>query len=64
MKGSVNKNKDDYYYYKLDILNLEGLLKIKMPTVRESLEFTYSRLHGTKHVPKNVTSSGDGVSFI
>jgi dTDP-4-dehydrorhamnose reductase len=64
MKGSVNKNKDDYYYYKLDILNLEGLLKIKMPTVRESLEFTYSRWNGTKHSAKNITSAGDGVSFI
>ncbi len=64
LKGSENKNKDDHFYYKLDILNLEGLLKIKMPTVRESLEFTYSRFHGTKHAPKNVTNKSEGISFI
>lgn len=63
-KGSENKNKDDRFYYKLDVLNLEGILKIKMPTVSESLHFTYSRFNGTKNVPKNITNKGEGVSFI
>jgi dTDP-4-dehydrorhamnose reductase len=64
MKGSGNKNKDECYYYKLDILNLEGLLKIKMPTIKESLEFTYSRFHGPKQVSKTSTNQGEELSFI
>jgi dTDP-4-dehydrorhamnose reductase len=64
MKGSANKNKDDSFHYKLDILNLEGLLKIKMPTVRQSLEFTHARFYGAKHVAQNKTDKGEGVSFI
>jgi dTDP-4-dehydrorhamnose reductase len=64
LKGTENKNKDDRFYYKLDILNIEGILKIKMPTIKESLEFTYSRFYGTKHIPKTVTSKGEGISFI
>jgi dTDP-4-dehydrorhamnose reductase len=64
MKGNENKNADDNYYFKLDILNLEGLLKIKMPTIRESLEFTYKRYYGAKHISKSVGSKGDAVTFI
>jgi dTDP-4-dehydrorhamnose reductase len=50
--------------FKLDILNIEGLLKIKMPTVKESLQFTYERLHGEKLTGKTVKKKGEGVSFI
>jgi dTDP-4-dehydrorhamnose reductase len=50
--------------FKLDIINIEGVLKIKMPTVRESLEFTYSRFKGEKNITKKVKNKGDGVSFI
>ena len=64
MKGTGNKNKDDGFYYKLDILNLEGLLKIKMPTVRQSLEFTYDRFHGSKSIVKSTANTGEGISFI
>lgn len=50
--------------FKLDVLNIEGVLKIKMPTIRESLEFTYQRFHGEKLTNKKVSSKGDGISFI
>ncbi len=36
------------YYYELDISNIENFLNSKLPTVKESLEFTYSRLDGKK----------------
>jgi len=49
--------------YHLDILNIEGLLKIKMPTVRESLELTYARMHGKENL-KLKSSSSDEIKFI
>jgi dTDP-4-dehydrorhamnose reductase len=64
IKGSENKNKDDHFYYKLEVLNLEGILKIKLPTIRESLEFTYSRFGGLKNIAKSSTSKGEGVTFV
>jgi dTDP-4-dehydrorhamnose reductase len=50
--------------YKLDTLNIEGVLKIKMPTIRESLEFTFDRLNGEKKIIKKVSTKGEGISFI
>lgn len=50
--------------FKMDVLNIEGLLKIKMPTIRESLEFTYQRYHGEKIITKQVNTKGEGISFI
>jgi dTDP-4-dehydrorhamnose reductase len=50
--------------FKLDVLNMEGVLKIKMPTVKESLEFTYARFHGEKRTVKTSSLKGDGISFI
>lgn len=63
-KGSNLEKIEEHLYYKLDILNIEGLLKIKMPTIRESLEFTYRRFHGTKDAHKTVKNKGEGISFI
>ena len=57
-------NKIENPNFKLDVVNAEGVLKIKMPTIRESLEFTYNRLHGEKVVGKLVRNRGDGISFI
>lgn len=50
--------------FKLDVINIEGVLKIKMPTVRESLEFTYKRFNGEKRIGKTIKNKGEGVSFI
>ncbi len=63
-KGSNIEKLEEHLYYKLDILNIEGLLKIKMPTIRESVEFTYKRLNGSKNISKSITKKGDGISFI
>lgn len=61
MKGAQNVENPNF---KLDVINIEGLLKIKMPTIRESLEFTYSRLNGEKKSGKQVKNKGEGISFI
>lgn len=63
-KGSNIEKLEEHLHYKLDVLNIEGLLKIKMPTIRESMEFTYKRFNGSKHVLKAVTNKGEGISFI
>jgi len=64
-KGANIEKREDHHYFKLDVLNLEGLLKIKMPTIRESLEFTRKRFHGEKDSPKSTKSrGGDGISFV
>ncbi len=64
LKGAAVDRVDEHLYYKLDVLNVEGLLKIKMPTVRESLEFTFKRFNGSKAAPKGVVNKGEGISFI
>jgi dTDP-4-dehydrorhamnose reductase len=63
-KGANIEKREEHLRFKLDILNIEGLLKIKMPTIRESLEFTYKRFNGVKHVTKSVAKTGDGISYI
>lgn len=63
-KGANIEKREEHLHYKLDILNIEGLLKIKMPTIRESMEFTYKRFNGSKHPTKAVTNKGEGISFI
>lgn len=63
-KGSSIEKLEDHLHFKLDVLNVEGLLKIKMPTIRESLEFTYKRLHGSKIKGKNLVSKKEGIVFI
>jgi dTDP-4-dehydrorhamnose reductase len=63
-KGSSLEKIEEHLYFKLDVLNVEGLLKIKMPSIRESLEFTYKRFHGRKTPGKTVASKGEGIAFI
>lgn len=63
-KGASIEKLEEHLHFKLDILNIEGLLKIKMPTIRESMEFTYKRFNGSKHISKSVTNKGDGISYI
>ena len=64
LKSTSIERSDEHLYYKLDVLNIEGLLKIKMPTIRESLEFTLKRLNGNRTPAKGVTNKGEGLSFI
>jgi len=63
-KGANLEKLEEVQYFKLDVLNIEGLLKIKMPTIRESMEFTYKRFNGTKDAHKTIKNQGEGVSFI
>ena len=64
LKSSSGERVDQHLYYKLDVLNMEGLLKIKMPTIRESLEFTLRRFNGNKNPIKGVINKSEGLSFI
>jgi dTDP-4-dehydrorhamnose reductase len=61
LKGTAHGERT---YFKLDVLNIEGVLKIKMPSILESLQFTYSRFHGEKMNAKKTKSKGEGISFI
>lgn len=63
-KGANTEKLEEHLRYKLDVLNIESLLKIKMPTIKESMEFTYKRFNGIKVVSKSITNKGDGVSYI
>lgn len=49
--------------YKIDIKNVENLLGVKMPSVRESLDFTKYRLGGSEHRPSSFRPRGE-VIFI
>lgn len=53
----------DEFFFKMDIGNLGGFLNIKMPTIEESLNFTFKRLNGQRAVLKG-SSSGDSITFI
>lgn len=54
---------DENLYYRLGLSNVEGLLEIKMPSIRESLLFTKKRLRGAdKEVIKD--KGKEGVAFI
>jgi dTDP-4-dehydrorhamnose reductase len=63
-KGANIEKLEEHLYYKLDVLNMEGLLKIKMPNIRESMVFTYKRFNGSKALHKAVKNKGEGISFI
>lgn len=50
-------------YFQLDVSNVESFLKIKMPTIKESLEMLFRRYHG-KVSRVGSGDSGSRVSFI
>ena len=51
--------------FNLDISNIEGFLNVKLPSVKESIDFTFSRFHGSaKQAGGKKSGSGDGVTFI
>jgi dTDP-4-dehydrorhamnose reductase len=64
VKGANLEKLEEHLHFKLDIINIESLLKIKMPTIKESIEFTYKRFNGIKEPSKSLINKGDGVSFI
>lgn len=54
---------EDQLYFKLDTANLEGFLNINLPSIKESLEFTYQRFGGHGHSKKN-SQATEGIKFI
>ncbi len=54
---------EDQLYFNLDTENVEGFLNIELPSIKESLEFTFQRLKGLKKVGGK-ESSGEGIKFI
>ena len=46
LKGSVHTSVSAELSYQMDVSNLEGFLRLKMPTIEESLQFTFKRFHG------------------
>lgn len=51
-------------YYKLDVSNVEGFLKVDLPTIEESLQFTFNRFNGVEKKKRKKEGSGSGVTFI
>lgn len=64
LKSATVDRVDEHLYFKLDVLNVEGLLKIKMPTIRESLEFTFKRFNGVKKGVRSSSDKSEGLSYI
>lgn len=60
---SGNTPTDNKLYFKLDVSNAEGFLNLKLPTIEESLEFTFRRFKGVKKESRR-TNQGDGITFI
>ena len=54
---------EDELFFKMDTNNIEGYLNIELPTVQESLEYTFSRFNGKKETTQS-KSQGDGIKFI
>lgn len=64
VKGMGGAYASDKIYLQMDISNLEGFLSIKLPTVKESLEFTFKRLDGASDKDHKKESKGEGIKFI
>lgn len=61
---SANEEIKDHFYFKLDLNNAEGFLNIQMPSIEESLKFTYKRLGGVEEVGSVTSNKGQGIQFI
>jgi dTDP-4-dehydrorhamnose reductase len=54
----------DKFFLQMDISNLEGFLSIKLPSIKESLAFTFKRLNGSVSKENKKESKGEGIQFI
>ena len=60
-----NQSFPNSLFFGLDITNVESFLNIVVPSVRESLEFTYRRFHGTLLDSKqNMDKNGGELTYI
>ncbi|MEC7274974.1 MAG: sugar nucleotide-binding protein [Bdellovibrionota bacterium] len=62
-QSATTTSVEEQLYFKLDTANIEGFLNVNLPSIRESIEFTYQRFGGTPG-HKKVGGGGDGVKFI
>ena len=53
----------DETFFHLDTENIEGFLNIELPSITESLEFTYNLYHGSQKMRDN-EKGGDSIKFI
>jgi dTDP-4-dehydrorhamnose reductase len=60
--ATVNSDAEEFFF-NLDTSNIEGFIKIEMPTIEESLKMTLNRFYGKDEL-KRSTSKGSGVQFI
>ena len=51
-------------YYRMDTSNVEGYLNINLPTIEESLRFTYKKFCGEAVASMRNQSGGGGIAFI
>lgn len=64
MAAAATVPDSDKINFDLDISNIEGFLNINMPSVKESLDFTFKRFKGKTKVGRAGTSSSEEVTFI
>jgi len=60
--SATNTQVGDQLYFKMDTANIEGFLNIELPSIKDSLDFTFNRLNG--QTSKKSKGAGDGVKFI
>ncbi|MGB0453620.1 MAG: SDR family oxidoreductase [Bacteriovoracaceae bacterium] len=51
-------------YFQLDVSNVESFLKVKMPTIKESLEITFKRLNGIKKTKSARSQGSSRITYI
>lgn len=51
-------------FLQMDMSNIEGFLSIKLPSIKESLEFTYTRLNGPTDKNKKSSNKAESIKFI
>jgi len=61
--SATSTNVEDQLYFNLDTENIEGFLNIELPSIKESLEFTFHRLKGVRKTT-GCDRSGEGIKFI
>ena len=59
LKGASNTA----YHFEMDVSNIESFLNVKLPSIKESIEYTYKKFLGIEGNKKK-QSSGDGIKFI
>ncbi len=51
-------------HFKMDTRNVEGHYKVELPSIKESLQFTYQRFNGTTQSGNKVKNHSKGLQFI